>query len=156
MCSASADAIQILGSANVEIQINNLRIIHTFIVADNSFRTIILEKDLLAANTCRIYFDLNVIILRDQYVALQDDASITSLVRLCKTTELTYHTSYRMALKLKHNPSISNDISYEVASVTEGFMTSEPYLHITNSLAFLNKKRRIPVLLLNCSTTLYV
>ena len=56
-----------------------------------------------------------------------------------------------MAGKLKQNPSISNDISYEVASVTEGFMASEPYLHITNSLALLTKKRRIPVLLSNFS-----
>ena len=108
-------------------------------------------KDFLAKNSCRINFDLNCIRIKDQYVPLQNDICIASLVRLCKTVTFKPQTTYRLPSKLKQNPSIPENSVYEVTAVEKGFLTSDPYIKLTLSLSTVTNKRRVPVIITNFS-----
>ena len=98
--SASGDAIRVLGKANLDVKINSPMIKHTYIIVGNLSRNAIIGKDFLSANSCRIYFDLNCIKIKDTYVSMQDDRCIASILRQTKKVQLKPMTTYKLPGKL--------------------------------------------------------
>ena len=149
--SASGSRLNVLGTTVLKFKVNRLELQHTFVIVNNLSRNCILGKDFLAANSCRIYFDLNCIRIKGEYVAMQEDKCIASIIRLSKTTVLKPQTVYRLQGKLKNNPSITNNVDYEVCAVDTGYISQEPNLQLSNALIYLRSSRRVPVVITNHS-----
>ena len=149
--SASGSRLNVLGTTVLKFKVNRLELQHTFVIVNNLSRNCILGKDFLAANSCRIYFDLNCIRIKGEYVAMQEDKCIASIIRLSKTTVLKPQTVYRLQGKLKNNPSITNNVDYEVCAVDTGCISQEPNLQLSNALIYLRSSRRVPVVITNHS-----
>lgn len=64
------------------IQIRNLSTPHDFFVVKNLNRNVILGCDCLMQNGVRIYFDLDALRIGEEYVALEEDIHISSIIRL--------------------------------------------------------------------------
>ena len=149
--SATGTPLNILGYAEIRFKINNIHLIHNCIVVDNLRRNVILGRDFLSANSCRIYFDLNGIKIKDTIVPLQDDRCIASIIRLKRTTILKPQSINQLQGKLKHNPSLDIQTDYQVCEIKSGYVYNEPCLLSTPSIVHVNNNRTVPVLLTNFS-----
>ena len=82
---------------------------------------------------------------------MQDDRCIASIVRLTKTVQLKPMTTYKMPDKIKQNPSISNEENYEISSIENCYLNTEPHLKLSNALVTLTNYRRVPIIISNLS-----
>ena len=86
---------------------------------------------------------------------MQDDRCIASIVRLTKTVQLKPMTTYKLPRKLKQNPSVSNEGTYEISSIENCYLDTEPHLKLSNTLVTLSNYRRVPIITQTCQTRLY-
>ena len=80
--SVTGQLLKVDGCATLTLKIAGIKIEHTFIVVPELNRNIILGRDFLQQNQVRLYFDLNKMRIRNNYVDLEEDSHIASLVRL--------------------------------------------------------------------------
>ena len=86
--TANGSRLRLKGETSIEFKVGEQRSQHDFFVVENLNRNVILGRDWLKKNQVRIYYDLNVLRFKGEYVALEEDKHIPSLVRLQSTLVL--------------------------------------------------------------------
>ena len=106
----------------------------------------------LHQNDCRIYFDLGCINIKGNYIPLEDDKIIASIVRLKKTTILKPRSVNYLVGKIKQNPHFTTNQEFFVESVNKGYLCEEPNLELQPALMKLQSDGLVPIMLTNNST----
>ncbi|KAK6167883.1 hypothetical protein SNE40_021812 [Patella caerulea] len=87
------------------------------------------------------------------YVSLDNDAEISSVLRIANDVILKPQTRYIVHAKLKRHSYDSRQDVFMVEQATKGFVSSEPGLMVSNSLFSMERAKtfgkRIPVFLVN-------
>ena len=151
--SATGSSLNVLGKACINFKINDLNLSQSFIIVDNLSQKCILGRDFLKANDCSLYFDLNAVRIKGEFISLQDDRFVASIVRAKQTTILKPNSTNELVGKLKDTPSISINCIYEICPVQKGFMYDEPNVELAPSLINLKGNRIVPVSITNKSNT---
>ena len=109
-----------------------------------------MRTDWLRRNGVRIYFDLDCIRIGDKnYVNLEEDIHIATVIRIKSTTVIKPQTATICYGKVKYNPDVPTEQSYQICSADRGFLVKEPGLQIVNPVSRLQRDRCIPVLVVN-------
>ena len=112
-------------------------------------RNVILGRDWLVQNGVRLYFDLGFLQVGNSKVPLEEDIHIASLVRLKSNTVLKPQTASVCVGKVKDSYELPTSHLYSVSAVNVGYISSEPGLMVSNSVARLSKGRAIPIMVVN-------
>ena len=124
---------------------------HTFVVVSNLNRKIILGRDMLCKYGVRIFYDIFKLKIMGAYVDLERDAYIATIARVNKTIVLKPQTVYLIDGRIKSNPYMNPDGTYQIEVLDRGFITSQPELEITPSLVKLTTNGTFPCQIVNNS-----
>ncbi|CAC5408706.1 unnamed protein product [Mytilus coruscus] len=83
-------------------------------------RNVILGKDWLVQNGVRLYFDLGCLRIQKNYVPLEEDIHVASIVRLTVNAVLKPQTINVCPVGLKNNPSFGSTKLLEISPVASG------------------------------------
>ena len=121
-----------------------------FYVVREMNRNMILGTDWLKRHGVRIYYDLGCIRIGDKnYVNLEEDIHIASVVRMKSTTVIKPQTATICYGKVRFNPDIKTEQCYQISPADTGFLVKEPGLQVVNSVSRLQSDRSIPILIVN-------
>ena len=124
---------------------------HTFIVASDINKNVILGKDWLSKFGVQLYFDLQNLKVGKTYVPLQPDIHIHAIVRLKDDLVMKPQTSYTCTGKMQNRKEFPPE-SYEISQATEDFVASEPGVLVSNSSVDVKKNSKLPLLIVNSTT----
>ena len=142
--------LKIDGCIDLTFSVGGTEMKQNFYVVREMNRNLILGTDWLRQHGVRIYFDLGCIRIGDKnYVNLEEDIHIASVIRIKSTTVIKPQTATICYGKVKYNPDIPTEQSYQICSADRGFLVKEPGLQIVNSVSRLQSDRSIPVLVVN-------
>ena len=126
--SVTGQSLKVDGCATLTLKIAGIKIEHTFVVVPELNRNIILGRDFLQQNQVRLYFDLNKMRIRNNYVDLEEV--------VCPA-------------KLNRNFQVNGTSKIQISAVDRGFLANEPGLLVANAVADSNRTRNIPLMLVN-------
>ncbi|VDI11245.1 Hypothetical predicted protein [Mytilus galloprovincialis] len=112
-------------------------------------RNVILGKDWLVQNGVRLYFDLGCLRIQKNYVPLEEDINVASVVRLTVNAVLKPQSINVCPVGLKNNPSFGSTKLLEISPVASGYVSTEPGLMISNTVVNFNKNRKFPLMIVN-------
>ena len=142
--------LKIDGCIDLTFSVGGTEIKQNFYVVREMNRNLILGTDWLRQHGVRIYFDLGCIRIGDKnYVNLEEDIHIASVIRIKSTTVIKPQTATICYGKVNYNPEIPTERSYQICSADRGFLVKEPGLQIVNSVSRLQSDRSILVLVVN-------
>lgn len=147
--SATGDSIGVVGEMDLNFKLGKKHLRHTFVVAENISRSVILGRDCLKAHNIKLDFGSNHLILSDEIVNLESDEYITSLVRVANKKVLKPQTSTLIWGKCKRQKEMKQQGTYCISGIDSGFISQEPGLMITNSVIKMKKNKKFPVLVCN-------
>ncbi|CAG2228077.1 unnamed protein product [Mytilus edulis] len=148
-------SLNVLGSINLDFNMKGNKMNHTFYVVSDMNRNAILGRDWLVKFGVRVYFDLGCLRINKTYVPLVEDIHIASIVRLAQTTVFKPQTSNICYVKGNKNYTFSSSKSFEISPITKGHLSYQPGLMVANSVANINEKRQMPVLIVNTTNRTY-
>lgn len=148
--SANGSSLNVIGCINVSFRIGGTELSHNFYVVRDLNRNIVLGLDFMEANEVRLYFDLKSMRIKGKYyVNLEQDVHISSTVRTQSWVKIKPNSAKICYGKVRNTPELPSCRSYEVSEINKGFMVNEPGLQIVNTVSFLSKNRKIPILIVN-------
>lgn len=148
--SAGGNPLKLDGSINIDFKIGGTEVSQMFYIVRDLNRNVILGVDWLTKHGVRIYFDLGCLRIGEkQYVSLEEDIHISSIVRIKNSTILKPQTAKICYGKVRCHPDLKNNVDYEVSFNDRSFMSKEPGLTILNSVSKLAKDRSIPFIVVN-------
>ena len=146
--SVNGGKLHIEGSITLKFKIGNTDMENTFYVVKGISRNFILGRDWLSKQGIRIHFDTGHLIVNNEYIKLEDDSKISSVVRLAQETVLKPHSVTLCTGKLKRHFRANQNSHYEINCIDRGFITDDP--NITVSPAIINLPiNRCPLLITN-------
>ena len=92
--TANGYRLKLKGETSLEFKVGEQRSEHNFFVVENLNWNVILGRDWLKKNQVRIYYDLNALRFKGEYIALDENKHIPSLVRLQITLVLKPQHAY--------------------------------------------------------------
>ena len=92
--TANGSRLKFKGETSLEFKVGEQRSRYDFFVVENLKRNVILGRDWLKKNQVGIYYDLDALRFKGEYVALEEDKHIPSLVRLQSTLVLKPQHAY--------------------------------------------------------------
>ncbi|CAC5416202.1 unnamed protein product [Mytilus coruscus] len=125
------------------------KVTQLFYVVKDMNRNVILGKDWLVQNGVRLYFDLGCLRIQKNYVSLEEDIHVASIVRLTVNAVLKPQTINVCPVGLKNNPSFGSTKLLEISPVASGYVSTEPGLMISNTVVNFNKNRKFPLMIVN-------
>ena len=120
-----------------------------FYVSRNMNRKVILGNDCLTENGVRTYHDLGCLRVNDTYVPLQMDIHVTSILRAKSKFVMKPQTTIVCQCRARSTPDLPEKQLYQIAPTEVGFLSNEPRVMVSNSIAKLSKNRNIPVIIVN-------
>ena len=147
--SVNGDPLKVDGCAEVVFDIGGIKMSHSFFIVRDMNRKLILGRDWLQKNWVRLYYDLGCIRVNQTYVPLQEDIHISSVVRVHSKTKITPQTAVVCRCKVRKSSDLPINTLYQISPVEIGFLSYEPGLMVTNSIAKVHQNRFIPVMIVN-------
>lgn len=147
--TVSGVPLNVTGCINLTFSIGDTDMQHLFYIMPEINRNVNLGKDWLTANGVRLYFDLGCMRIGKHYFSLQEDIHIASVVRLKSKVKLKPQTAKVCYGKTQKNPRIPTSVAYQISAYDKGYIGSEPGLMVSNYVSFLDKNRRLPLLIVN-------
>ena len=86
--TANGSPLRVNGFVKLEVSVGSQFTPHDFYVVKDLNRNVILGRDWLRANGVRLYYDLGALRLKGEYVSLEEDIHISSIVRLAQSVTL--------------------------------------------------------------------
>ena len=115
--------LKIDGCIDLTFSVGGTEMKQNFYVVREMNRNLILGTDRLRQHGVRIYFDLGCIRIGDKnYVNLEEDIHIASVIRIKSTTVIKPQTATICYGKVKYNPDIPTEQSYQICSADRGFL----------------------------------
>ncbi|GFN83686.1 Pol polyprotein [Plakobranchus ocellatus] len=128
---------------------------HPFYVIKNASRNWIIGCDFLKQQKARIYFDLEKLRLNDEYINIDQDIHVASVVRLAHDVTIPPQTSVRVSGKLKTRAYYEPGFTCQVNQDARSCIRDEPGLLLANSLSKLDNRCRCQLFLVNSTTKTY-
>ena len=130
--TANGSPLQVDGLSHLQVQIGNQSTPHNFIVVRNLNRNIILGRDWLRQNGVRMYFDLGALRIGEEYVALEEDIHISSIVRLAQRVVLKpQHMHTCMAQTALRN---GGGREYVIEQLSSGYASKFSGVSVANAI----------------------
>ena len=123
--------------------------IQRFYVVKDLHRNFILGRDWLTENGVRLYFDLGCLRVGKTYVPLEEDIHIASIVRLGSTAVLKPQITNICSGNIKNISELNETKLYEISSIENGYIGTEPGLMVANTVVKPNKQRKFPIMIVN-------
>ena len=146
--SVNGGKLNVEGSFSLKFKIGNTDMEHTFYVVSGISRNFILGRDWLSKQGIRIHFDTGHLIVNNEYIKLEDDMKISSIVRLAQDTILKPHSVTLCTGKLKRHFTADQNSHYEINGPEQGFLTTDPGLSISPTIINL-PINKCPMLITN-------
>lgn len=153
--SVNGDPLAIDGYIFVKFSIGGTTLTQRFYVSRNMNRKVILGNDWLTENGVRTYHDLGCLRVNGTYVPLQMDIHVTSILRAKNKLIVKPQTTIICHCKSRSSPDLPEQELYQVSPIDAGFLSNEPGVMISNSIAKLSKNRNIPVMIVNSTNKTY-
>ena len=147
--SASSQPMMVDGSINVTLDIRGVKINQKLYVVRNLNRSLILGRDWLKTNGVRLYYDLGCLRIGHTYIPLEEDIHIATVVRIASTVTLRPQTGNVCTGHLRHKSEAFEPGIFEMSSIENGYVGTEPGLMIANIIVKPNKTGRFPVMIIN-------
>ena len=147
--SVTGQSLKDDGCATLIHKIAGIKIEHTFVVVPEINRNIILGRDFLQQNQVRLYFDLNKMRIKNNYVDLEEDSHIASLVRSNRKVVMRPQTMVVCPAKLNRNFQVNGTSKIQISVVDRGFLANERGLLVANAVADSVRTRNIQLMLVN-------
>ena len=144
--SVNGGCLKVDGYVTLPFKIGDTEITHPFYVSPLINRNFILGRDWLVQNGVRLYFDLGFLHGKGSTVPLEEDIHIASLVRAKTNVILKPQTATVCLGKLKDSNVIPAYQIYSVTATDTKFISNEPGLMVSNSIAKLTKSRVLPIM----------
>ena len=145
--TANGSPLKIDGQTRLDVKIGNQCISHKFIVVNNLNRNIILGRDWLTQNGVRLYFDLGALRINSEFIALEDDIHISSLVRLKNKITLKPQHIHTCTGKTRLRDRAGETL--EVEQLESGHLSNLCGISVASSVVKLGKARRLPLVIVN-------
>ena len=152
---AGGKPLKVKGVTNLSFQLGKKEYNQKFYVVKEASRNLILGIDFLKKNQARIYFDLEKLRLNGEYIDLDRDIHIASVVRVDADVTLPPQSKQNMLGKMKKNPYFHPGQLCEFQQDEKSWMKDEPGLLVANSVSILDKRSRCKVLLVNSTNKTY-
>ncbi len=146
--TVSGNSLGVIGSTMLNFSLGKTKLTHKFFVVTEMNRSMILGRDWLTSEGVRLYYDLGCLRVGDTYVPFENDAHISSLVRLTKKVVLRPQTTTLCNGRAKCKGP-TRDSLVELAAVERGYVASEPGLHVVDAVATVGGRNRLPLMLVN-------
>ena len=124
-------------------------------VVKEASRNMILGLDFLKKNNARIYLDLEKLRLNGEYVDLDQDIHIASVVRITQDVTLPPQTGITVEGKIKQGPYFREGQTCQFVQDDKSCMKEEPGLEMANSVSILDKKSKCKVMIVNTTNRTY-
>ena len=147
--SVNGENLNVKGSIDLEFQIGKVKMTQMFFVVVKMNRRIILGRDWLKQRGVRVYYDLDCLRVDGCYVPLQEDIHITSVVRLQGKTKIAPQSSILCKAKVRRDSRFPSSGIFQVSSITEGFITKDPGLLVTNAVSRMFGNRCVSIMVVN-------
>jgi len=153
--SATGSALLVKGVTDLEFKLGQKTFKHRFVVVSNLNRNFILGNDWLEINGAILYFNLMKLRVGDQYVPLEEDIHISSLVRAKKDYVLSPQTAAIVSVKMKNSDYFKEEENFEISPPKVGFVANETGLKVYECGVKRNKRGQYPLLLANGTNKTY-
>ena len=153
--TVNGEPLKVDGCAEIAFEIGGMKTSHLFFIVKNMNRKVILGRDWLQQNGVRLYFDLGCLRFNQTYIPLQEDIHVSSVVRMQSKVTIKPQTAVVCICKARNNPNFPVNQLYQISPVEVGFLSYEPGLMVTNSIAKLNDNKIIPVMIVNTTNRTY-
>ncbi|GFO37736.1 retrovirus-related pol polyprotein from transposon 17.6 [Plakobranchus ocellatus] len=141
---ACGSPLKVLGVAKMGFRLGEREYMHPFYVIKNASRNWIIGCDFLKQQKARIYFDLEKLRLNDEYINLDQDIRVASVVRLAHDVTIPPQTSVRVSGKLKTRAYYEPGFICQVNQDARSCIRDEPGLLLANSLSKLDNRLQVP------------
>jgi len=148
--SVNGGKLHVHGCINLAFKIGKTEMQHRFYVVNKISRNVIIGRDFLYDKNVRLYFDKQCLRINNDYIKLENDYAISSLIRLKQDTYLPAYTSTLCTGKIKSHFPKDKSKSFMVQQVQSGLIHSDPHLTVTESLISL-ATNTCPLLINNMS-----
>ena len=91
--SVNGGKLHVHGCINLAFKIGKTEMQHRFYVVNKISRNVIIGRDFLYDKNVRLYFDKQCLRINNDYIKLENDYAISSLIRLKQDTYLPAYTS---------------------------------------------------------------
>ena len=118
-------------------------------------RNLILGVDFLKKHRARIYFDLEKLRVNGEYIDLDQDIHIASVVRCANEVILPPQTRQSVEGQMKESPYFRPGQLCEFRQDEKSWLVDEPGLLIANSVSILDENSKCKVLLVNSTNKTY-
>ena len=152
---AGGKFLHTLGITEVTFRLGSRHYTQKFYVVRKASRNLILGLDFLRKNNARIYLDLEKIRLNEEYVDLDMDIQIGSVVRLSHDVILPPQS--RVTVEGK----VGSKLYYQPGQVCEfkqdekAWLSEQPGLVVANSISVLDKHLQCKMLIVNSTNRCY-
>lgn len=145
--TANGSPLYVEGLCRLQVKVGNKSTPHDFLIVKNLNRNVILGRDWLMQNGVRMYFDLGALKIGKEYVALEDDVHISSIIRLAKKITLKpqhLHTCTGLT-KLRNK----RGKEYEIEQLSSGYVSNLSGISVANAVVKIPKSRIFQLLIMN-------
>ena len=152
---AGGAPLEVKGIVELQFMLGKSKYTQKCYVVNDASRNMILGCDFLKKNNARIYFDLEKLRLNDEYVELDQDIHIASVVRLATDITLSPQSKRTIEGKTKKCPYFEPGQLCEFKQDGKSWVNEEPGLLLANSVSVLDRYRRCKALLVNTTNKTY-
>lgn len=145
--AANGSPLHIDGLARLQIKIGNQVTPHDFFVIKNLNRNFILGRDWLTQNGVRMFFDLGALKVGQEYIALEEDIHISSIVRLVQQITLKPQHMHTCMARTKLRNGVGR--VYEIEQLRSGYVSRFCGISVANAVVRINKSRTFPMIIMN-------
>lgn len=147
--TVSGKSLNVEGYVNLNFLMGGTKMTYKFYVVSKMCRLAILGRDWMVDNNVRIMFDLMCLKVNNTYVSLEEDIHINSVVRLTQDTIIKPQTAHILKGQLRRRTKLNRLKTYELKSIEDGYISTEPGLMVANSVIKFQKYHRCPILIVN-------
>ena len=145
--TANGSSLYIKGLCRLQVQIGSQSTPHDFFVVTNLNRNVILGRDWLRQNGVRMYFDLGALRIGEEYIALEEDIHISSIIRLAQ--KITLKPQHMHTCKGQTKLRNVGGMEYEIEQMSSGYVSNFSGISVANAVVKIPKSRRFPLLIMN-------
>ena len=152
---AGGKPLNVLGVTTLSFKLGSKNFTQKFHVISHASRNLILGTDFLSTHKARIYFDLQKIRVGNEYIDLERDIHISSVVRATTDVLIQPNTTVTMLGKVKDNGYYKSGDLVEFSQGDSGWMANEPGLLAINSVSMVEDTLRPAIAIVNTTTKAY-
>ncbi len=152
---AGGSPLKVLGTTEVTFQLGKKEYTHRCFVIKEASRNMIIGMDFLKKHRAVIYLNLEKLKLHDEYIDLEQDIHIASVVRLSVDVTIAPQSKVPVVGKIKQGPYFKVGQLCEFKQDDKSWTNEEPGLLFANSVSKLGSKGRCQVLVVNSTNKTY-